>query len=197
MLYRQSTELFADSGLKLMKWSANAAEIMQIVPQGMCAPSSRLIATENSSSHVHETMGLQWDPTTDALSLATKKSKAITNTRRGMLSDLHSFFDPIGFTSPFLLRGKLIYQTCLVSFPDLGWDDVLTPRIMEKWKYFVNQLQGLCKLKIPRWCTGLSTASDVTLHVFCDVSAQAYGAAAYFVNENCMSFILVKSCVVP
>ena len=114
-----------------------------------------------------------------------------------MLSGLHSFFDIIGFTSPFLLRGKLIYQTCLVSFPDLGWDDVLPPVIMGKWKYFVNQLQGLHKLEIPRWYNGLSMASEVTLHVFCDASAQAYGAAAYLVNENCMSFILAKSRVVP
>ena len=59
ILYRESTELFTDSGFKLTKWSANAAEIMQIVPQEMRAPSSRLIATENSSSHVHGAMGLQ------------------------------------------------------------------------------------------------------------------------------------------
>ena len=33
MLYRESVELFADSGFKLTKWAANAAEIMQIFPQ--------------------------------------------------------------------------------------------------------------------------------------------------------------------
>ena len=162
----------------------------------MSAPSSCLIANGNSSSHVHGAMGLQWVPATDTLSLATKKSNTITNTRSSMLSDLHSFFDPIGFTSPFLLRGKLIYQTCLTSFPDLGWDETLPPRIMGKWRYFVNQLQGLHKLEIPRWCTGLTMASDVTLHVFCDASAQANGAAAYIVNGNYTSFILGTSQVV-
>ena len=118
-LYRESTELFADFGFKLTKWSANADKNLQIVPQDMRAPSSHLIGNGNSS-HVHGAIGLQWDPATDTLSLATKMSKAITDIRRGMLGDLHSFSDPIGFTSPFLLRGKLIYQTCLTSFLDLG-----------------------------------------------------------------------------
>ena len=45
MLYRESTELFADSGFKLTKWSINAAEIMQNVPHATRAPSLRLIAT--------------------------------------------------------------------------------------------------------------------------------------------------------
>ena len=81
ILHRGSVELFADSGFELKKWSANAAEIMQNVPYDMRAPSSRLITTENSSSHVHGAMGLQWDPMADVLSLATKKSKSITNMR--------------------------------------------------------------------------------------------------------------------
>ena len=127
-----------------------------------------------------------------SLSLATKNHEVMTNTRRGMLSDLHSFFDRIGFTSPFLLRGKLIYQTCLNSFPDLGWDEVLPPRILGKWKYFINQLQGLRKLKIPWWCTGLNTASDVTLHVFFDASSQAYGATAYMANGNIVQSVSGK-----
>ena len=142
-------------------------------------------------------MGLQWDPTTDYLSLATKNQQVMTNTRRGMLSDLHSFFDPIGFTSPFLLRGKLLYQTCLTSFPDLGWDDVLPPKILGKWKYFINQLQGIRRLKIPWWCTGLTNSSDVILYVFCDASSQAYGAVVYMVNDNNTSFLTAKSRVVP
>ena len=42
-VYRESTELFADSGFKLTKWSANAEEILQIIPQDVRAPSSRII----------------------------------------------------------------------------------------------------------------------------------------------------------
>ena len=115
---------------------------------------------------VHVTMGLQWDPVNDTLTLSTKNHSTTVYTHRGMLSHLHSFFDPIGFTSPFLLKGKLIYQECINLFPDLSWDAPLPPAILEKWKYFMNQLEGIRKLKIPRWCTGMNDSSNLELHVF-------------------------------
>ena len=71
-IYRESTELFADSGFKLTKWSANVEEILQIIPQDVRAPLSCIITNGSSPSQVHGTMGLQWDPTTNHLSFATK-----------------------------------------------------------------------------------------------------------------------------
>ena len=88
-VYHESTELFADSGFKLTKWSADAEEILQIIPQDVRAPSSRIITDGSSPSQIHGTLGLQWDPSTDYLSLATKNQQVLTNTRRETLSDLH------------------------------------------------------------------------------------------------------------
>ena len=48
-VYRESTELFVDSGFKLTKWSANAEEILQIISQDIHAPLSGLITNSNSS----------------------------------------------------------------------------------------------------------------------------------------------------
>ena len=110
------------------------------------------------------------------------------------------FFDPIGFTSPFLLKGKLIYKECITLFPGLSWDAPLPPKILGKWKYFMNQLEGIRKLTIPRWCTGVNDSSDIELHVFCDASSQAYGAVAYIVTDNNPhnpSFLTAKSHVIP
>ena len=112
-LYHESTALFSDSGFKLMKWSANAEEILNIIPKEACASASKIITQNGSPSQVHGTMGLQWDPSTDSLSLSTKDHPPPAYTRRGILSQLHSFFDPIGFTSPFLLKGNLYIKNVL------------------------------------------------------------------------------------
>ena len=113
-----------------------------------------------------------------------------------MLSHLHSFFDPIGFTSPFLLKGKRIYEECTTLYPHLFWDAPLHPTILGKWKYFATQLEGLSKLTITRWCTGMNDASDIELYVFCDASSTAYEAVAYVVcdnNPNTPSLVMAKS----
>ena len=55
------------------------------------------------------------------------------------------------------------------------------------------------KTQINRWFTGLTKESAVALHIFCDASKDAYGAAAYFTIQpgNYMSFVIAKSHVVP
>ena len=119
--------------------------------------------------------------------------------KRGILSALHSFFDPHGFTTPFLLRGKLVNQQCLAASSDLGWDAQLPCKIVGKWNYFLRRLKNLCKLELTRWFTNLTKESNVTLHVFCDASKDAYGAVAYITIQpgNYVSFVMAKSCVVP
>ena len=70
-IYHESTDLFSDSGFKLTKWSANAEEILNIIPEEARASTSKILTPNGSPSQVHGTMGLQWDPSTDSLSLST------------------------------------------------------------------------------------------------------------------------------
>ena len=82
----------------------------------------------------------------DLLTLDEKTQKTVVLTKCGMLSVLHSFFDPLGFTVPFLLHAKLIYQQCLATFINLGWDAQLPSGIVGRWIYFLQRLKNLCKL---------------------------------------------------
>ena len=43
----------------------------------------------------------------------------------------------------------------------------------------------------------MNETSKPVLHVFCDASAEAYGAVVYIVNDKNSSFIMAKSCIVP
>ena len=47
--------------------------------------------------------------------------KARNITRRGMLSTLCSFYDPLGLRSPFILRGRKILQDLCQE--GLQWDE--------------------------------------------------------------------------
>jgi hypothetical protein len=91
-LYSESTALFADSGFQLTKWAANSDEVLEMIPEESHAPSStKVITEEGHDASVHGTMGLQWETENDTLTLATKDDIKLIQTKRGMLSYLHSF----------------------------------------------------------------------------------------------------------
>ena len=121
-MYRESKQLFADSDFQLTKWAPNDVEVYADIPEEQCAPTAKLLQEHNSQNTQGE-MGLHWNPSTDVLTLDDKALKKVTLTKRCMLSVVHSFFDPLGFTATFLLRQKLVYIPAMFgcfSRPHLG-----------------------------------------------------------------------------
>ena len=63
-----------------------------------------------TSSHLANVLGLQWNTTTDQLSIAPKKihtaDKQLT-TKHQVLKDASKLFDPFGIASPVSVRAKL------------------------------------------------------------------------------------------
>ena len=79
-------------------------------------------------------MGLKWIPEHDLLTLRGGKEKRKGDLhKRDVLSDIQSFFDPIGYTSPFALKRKLIFQELNRTVPTLPWDRKVSITIVRKW----------------------------------------------------------------
>jgi len=121
------------------------------------------------------TLGLTWQPSTDCFKYVFKPwSPGIHMTKRTLLSDINSVFDPIGLLSPALVLGKIFIQHLWTL--KINWD---TPNDMQsKWTQFYSSLKILEKLLIPR-CVPFQDYSTVRLHGFCDASLNAYGACIY------------------
>ena len=65
-------------------------------------------------------LGVKWNVQDDTLGFTIKMGKKAT-TRRGLLSDLSSVYDPLGFGAPFLLKGRLIIQQLCKN--NMDWDE--------------------------------------------------------------------------
>ncbi|UYV79888.1 hypothetical protein LAZ67_18000987 [Cordylochernes scorpioides] len=96
--------------------------------------------------------------------------------KRGMLSLVGKQYDPMGWSAPVIMVGKIMIQRFGVAGKD--WDATIDGPIKEQWKKFREQLGCLRKVRIPRWL-GLMVIQDIQLHGFSDASEDAYAAAVY------------------
>lgn len=130
------------------------------------------------------------------------KPKDHPSTRRGILSVTASLYDPLGFVSPFLLKGKVILQELCCR--NIGWDYTLPEDLIPRWEEWKSSLQELKCFSIPRCYhpPSFGTIIWTELHYFSDASNLGYGACSYlrFKNDkdevHC-SLVMAKARVAP
>jgi len=100
-------------------------------------------------------------------------------TRRGILSTVNPVYDPLGFATPFLLRGKKILQ--LLCKANIGWDDVIPDELRMQWEMWRSELPLLEIVEVPRCFKrkGMDSLTKIKLHHFSDASTEGYGQCSY------------------
>lgn len=120
------------------------------------------------------TLGITWSPHKDSFQFIIKPWVPSSNmTKRILLAEMNQVYDPLGFLSPILIKGKVFLQQLLAL--KLSWDTRLPLDIKDRWKVFYKVLNHLQYDNIPRVVIPESTR-NIQLHGFCDASQQAYGA---------------------
>ncbi|XP_039872830.1 uncharacterized protein LOC120724616 [Simochromis diagramma] len=146
-------------------------------------------------------LGVQWDIEHDVFTFSiVNKDKLLT--RRGILSNVSSIYDPLGFLAPVILPAKQILQhLCKLRF---GWDETIPEKMAQTWQKWVEDLVLLNKFSISRCVTpkGFGEIKSAQLPHFCDASETGYGAVSYLrlsnsKQEMCVSFIIGKARVAP
>ncbi|XP_025760779.1 uncharacterized protein LOC106097018 [Oreochromis niloticus] len=146
-------------------------------------------------------LGVQWDIEHDVFTFSiVNKDKQLT--RRGILSNVSSIYDPLGFLAPVILPAKQILQhLCKLRF---GWVETIPAEMAQTWQKWVEDLVLLNKFSIRRCVTpkGFGEIKSAQLHHFCDASETGYGAVSYLRLSNskqevCVSFIIGKARVAP
>ena len=87
-------------------------------------------------------------------------------TKKNILKILASIYDPLGFISPVLLIGKILFRNlCDLRIP---WDNEIPQEIENKWVKWVNGLN--IKIEIPRSISIRETITVTDIHRFSDAS---------------------------
>ena len=114
------------------------------------------------STATEKVLGVIWDPTTDnfhykvKLSLSPKKKTTRTHkdatsanveptysvpevlTKRMILSQLNSIYDPLGLAGPYTVRAKILMRKLWTYETKLDWDDPIPEEYGREWMTFFN-----------------------------------------------------------
>lgn len=179
VLCENVSKILEGGGMFLRKWCSNAEELRHFFS---CASTENHYSLELNSDMTVSSLGLTWCPIADELRFLNKERiKREAKTKRDLLSTLNSIFDPLGFLGPVLIRGKIFLQELWQLH--LDWDDLLPYNLQTKWINFVVELEGLCKISIPR-AVRIDPMGKTELHGFCDASQSAYGACIYLRQQT-------------
>ena len=86
-------------------------------------------------------------------------------TKRTVLRDICSTYDPLGFLNPILINGKvLIQKNWGLAY---GWDDIIEPDLVKEWESVVISIKANSSKKFKRWF-GIKKVDKVSLHCFAD-----------------------------
>ena len=161
---REATTVMESAKFPVHKWESNVQEL----------------DTEANPSKI---LGYMWDKREDVIEINTEINSNISEsqvTKREILSQLSSVYDPLGLISPATVRGKAIYRDACDECK--SWNTAVSDKITQQWNKWTNQLRNIqVPRSIPR---GVNDISSVHLHVFADASKTACSAVAIAVIEH-------------
>ena len=186
-------KLLNKGGFKLKEWTYSEDRSSRHEPKIPMEPST---ATE-------KVLGVIWDPTTDnfhykvKLSFSPKKKNTRTHkdatpanvqptysvpevlTKRMILSQVNSIYDPLGLAGPYTVRAKILMRKLRTYETKLDWDDPISEEYGREWMTFFNDLPEMEKITVKRCLKPHNAIGDPILIIFSDGSNNAYGACAY------------------
>ncbi|KAF8777064.1 hypothetical protein HNY73_013989 [Argiope bruennichi] len=180
LISRHAKNIMKEAGMEMRKWISNDSTLMnQWVAEGFDTyPIDTSVCLGSNKTKV---LGMAWQTQDDCFTLDTTSLlefiTASKITKRSLLQAIGKIFDPLGLLTPFTIRVKCLIQELWEK--KITWDEILPPKIVERWLEWCRELPLLDELKIPRLV--LDSTNDekndtIEIHVFCDASKLAYVA---------------------
>ncbi|VDP92914.1 unnamed protein product [Echinostoma caproni] len=125
---------------------------------------------------IDRVLGVQWESEKDEFLFQLQLPER-TATPRETLSSLASLYDPMGFTAPWLLPGKILLKD--LCRKKVTWDETLYGTDHKTWQGWWMNLSNLGDIRLPRPIPEMRRGEASELHAFVDSSEVGYGVVAY------------------
>ncbi|XP_058801527.1 uncharacterized protein LOC131670157 [Phymastichus coffea] len=171
----QLIALLTAGGFHLRKWVASDPALLEdIAVDDRLRPNWVHLSADGPVTE----LGVGWSPTTDRFRFRPPASPhpGLQLTKRKVLAELSSIFDPTGWLAPITLVAKMIVQDLWRA--KLSWDEILPQAWQDKWSAFRSTILAATEIDIHRWI-GLAPDKNLQLHAFADASRRTLAAAVY------------------
>ena len=119
-----------------------------------------------------------------------------TLTRRLVLEQVMTIYDPYGLLAPFTLRAKILLRKTWSL--KLEWDQPLSDQLRNEWVDFFRQVLYVAELQYPRCLRPPNPVGNPSLVILSDGSDSAYGCAAYIhwqlEDDTCWARLILAKC---
>lgn len=174
-LYHEAKEIFSEARMNLREWMTNSEEVNSAIPESDLAKDDSV-----------KVLGYTWESKSDTIAIQKSKvfSAELPHTKRNVLKQVASVYDPLGLLSPITMRGKVLLQS--VWNKQLDWDDTLDETQTKEWLEIKSDLEQIDSVKIKRCVTVSKDNEDkqFMLVCFCDASNKAYATSIYLRQET-------------
>ena len=198
-LLSQTRSLCKNGNLHVHKLLSNQTQVLEAFPQEdtNLKPQANIQLLDSTE----RALGMLWALDSDSFTYKYQPVPAKKITRRSVLANVASVYDPMGLISPLILPARVMIQNSCKD--GLSWDQELDQNMCDKWKIWDFEISKISSLSIPR-CIHPHTFMPVKqeIHTFADASEQGYGACSYvrsFDKNNTVhcSLMLGKTRVAP
>jgi Pao retrotransposon peptidase len=141
-LQRQLVALLKSGGFDLHKWCSNSPQLLNQLDE-----QHRVQIADHQTV---KTLGLSWLPNSDFFVISTGKKPAQDQpvTKRTVLSNIASLYDPLGLAGPIVVTAKLLLQNLWRK--QIDWDQALDHDDHSSWIDFRAKLNDLQEIKVAR-----------------------------------------------
>lgn len=106
-LLQRTQASLAESNLRLHKIMSNNPLVLAAFPPEDCPKGVKDLDFGDETIPAERSLGLNWEISTDTFMFhSPDNSKPLT--RRGILSTVHSLYDPLGFAAPVTIHGRFL-----------------------------------------------------------------------------------------
>ena len=124
--------------MNLRDWMSNSEEVLNEIPE-----------CDKANREGIKVLELAWSVKEDYLSLSSQRDDELILSKRTVLQQIASVYDPLGLFSPVTLRGKLFLQDLWSQ--KISWDRHLSEQDKRQWYSIKEDLKELYHCQFPRY----------------------------------------------
>lgn len=127
--YAEAKQLFVEIGMNLREFVSNCSEVNDRIPE-----------KDRTSSGCITFLGVQYNTDTDRFSLSVDIKGKEHLTKKDVVSQINSVYDPIGLAGPLLIKLKSIMREIYET--GIGWKESVPNDLVTRWNDAVEAIRG-------------------------------------------------------